>query len=193
MMADALAPHGGVVMWRAFVYSDDGPEDRINQAYDEFEPLDGKFRDNVMVQVKNGPLDFQPREPFSPLFGAMPSTPWRSSCKSPRSTSAKTPTWPTSGPLYEEVLKSDTFAAGPGSTVAKVIDGSLHNTRSPPSPASPTSARDRNWSGSHFNQANWYVFGRLAWNPDLVGSRCRRRVGPADVLQRSGRRRTRGS
>ena len=74
MMAEALAPHGGVVMWRAFVYSHEVPVDRVKQAYDEFKPLDGKFRDNVIVQVKNGPLDFQPREPFSPLFGAMPAT-----------------------------------------------------------------------------------------------------------------------
>ena len=81
-------------MWRAFVYSDNGT-DRIRQAYDEFKPLDGKFGGNAFVQVKNGPLDFQPREPFSPLFGAMPSTPWSSSCRSPRSTSARTRTWPT--------------------------------------------------------------------------------------------------
>ena len=65
MLADAVAPHGGIVMWRAFVYSNDVPTDRVKQAYDEFKPLDGQFRDNVLVQVKNGPLDFQPREPFS--------------------------------------------------------------------------------------------------------------------------------
>jgi alpha-glucuronidase len=75
MLADAVAPHGGIVMWRAFVYTNENPEDRVKQAYTEFGPLDGKFRKNVLVQVKNGPLDFQPREPFSPLFGAMPQTP----------------------------------------------------------------------------------------------------------------------
>jgi alpha-glucuronidase len=75
MLADAVAPHGGVVIWRAFVYSNTGPVDRIRQAYDEFQPLDGAFRENVFVQVKNGALDFQPREPFHPLFGAMPKTP----------------------------------------------------------------------------------------------------------------------
>ena len=75
MLADALAPHGGIVMWRAFVYSNEVPADRVKQAYDEFKPLDGQFRPNVLVQVKNGPLDFQPREPFHPLFGAMPKTP----------------------------------------------------------------------------------------------------------------------
>ena len=72
MLATALAPHEGVVMWRAFVYSAEEPEDRVKQAYTEFVPLDGQFADNVLVQVKNGPLDFQPREPFHPLFGAMP-------------------------------------------------------------------------------------------------------------------------
>ena len=75
MLADALAPHGGIVMWRAFVYDDEVDPDRVKRAYTEFVPLDGKFRDNVFVQVKNGPLDFQPREPFHPLFGAMPKTP----------------------------------------------------------------------------------------------------------------------
>jgi alpha-glucuronidase len=75
MLADAVAPHGGIVMWRAFVYDNKVPDDRAKQAYTEFTPLDGKFRDNVLVQVKNGPVDFQPREPFHPLFGAMPKTP----------------------------------------------------------------------------------------------------------------------
>ena len=75
MFADALAPHRGVVMWRAFVYSHEQPDDRAKQAYSEFVPLDGKFRDNVLLQVKNGAIDFQPREPFHPLFGAMPKTP----------------------------------------------------------------------------------------------------------------------
>ena len=75
MFAAALAPHGGIVMWRAFVYSTGESEDRAKQAYDEFVPLDGKFADNVLLQVKNGPIDFQPREPFHPLFGAMPKTP----------------------------------------------------------------------------------------------------------------------
>ena len=75
MLAESLAPHNGVVMWRAFVYSNETPEDRFKQAYSEFKLLDGKFRKNVLVQVKNGPIDFQPREPFHPLFGAMPQTP----------------------------------------------------------------------------------------------------------------------
>lgn len=75
VLADALAPHGGIVMWRAFVYDDKVPDDRAKQAYNEFKPLDGKFRDNVIIQVKNGPIDFQPREPFHPLFGSLKQTP----------------------------------------------------------------------------------------------------------------------
>ncbi len=75
MLADAVAPHGGIIMWRAFVYSHEQPDDRAKQAYSEFVPLDGKFRENVLLQVKNGAIDFQPREPFHPLFGAMPRTP----------------------------------------------------------------------------------------------------------------------
>ena len=112
MLADALAPHHGIVMWRAFVYSDENnPDDRVKQAYNEFVPLDGKFRDNVIVQVKNGPLDFQPREPFSPLFGAMPKTHLGcSKCRSPRNIWASRRTSSISGPLCEEVLESDTYA-----------------------------------------------------------------------------------
>ena len=75
MLAEALAPHGGIVMWRAFVYSQEQPADRATQAYTEFAPLDGKFHSGVFIQMKNGPIDFQPREPFHPLFGAMPHTP----------------------------------------------------------------------------------------------------------------------
>ena len=75
LLADALAPHGGIVMWRAFVYAAENTEDRVKQAYSEFKPLDGRFRPNVVIQIKNGPLDFMPREPFHPLFGAMPKTP----------------------------------------------------------------------------------------------------------------------
>ncbi len=75
MLAEALERYGGIVMWRAFVYAENPKEDRHTQAYKEFQPLDGTFRPNVLIQVKNGPIDFQPREPFSPLFGAMPKTP----------------------------------------------------------------------------------------------------------------------
>jgi alpha-glucuronidase len=166
-LADALAPHGGVVMWRAFVYSDTSPPDRIKQAYEEFKPLDGKFKANVLVQVKNGPLDFQPREPFSPLFGAMPSTPLALELQITKEYLGQDTHLAYLGPLYEEVLKSDTYAAGAGTTVAKVIDGSAQKYAVTAIAGVANVGDDANWTGSHFNQANWYVFGRMAWNPDI--------------------------
>lgn len=167
MLADALAPHGGVVMWRAFVYSQSNHDDRARQAYDEFKPLDGRFRDNVLVQVKNGPVDFQPREPFHPLFGAMPKTPLMMEFEITKEYLGFATHLVYLGPLYEEVLSSDTIAHGKGSTVAKVIDGSLEGHRLTGMAGDANIGTDRNWSGSDFNQANWYVFGRLAWNPHL--------------------------
>jgi alpha-glucuronidase len=165
MLADALAPFGGVVMWRAFVYSNEQPDDRAKQAYSEFKPLDGKFRDNVMVQVKNGPIDFQPREPFHPLFGAMPRTPLVLEVQITKEYLGFATHLAYLGPLYEEVLRADTYARGPGSTVAKVIDGSLHGYAHTGIAGVANIGADRNWCGSHFDQANWYAFGRLAWNP----------------------------
>jgi len=167
VLADALAPHGGVVMWRAFVYSDTSPPDRIKQAYEEFKPLDGKFKANVLLQVKNGPLDFQPREPFSPLFGAMPSTPLALEVQITKEYLGQDTHLAYLGPLYEELLKSDTYAAGAGTTVAKIIDGSAQKYTVTAMAGVANVGDDANWTGSHFNQANWYVFGRMAWNPDI--------------------------
>jgi alpha-glucuronidase len=165
MLAAALKPHGGVVFWRAFVYSPSAA-DRAKQAYDEFKPLDGKFADNVIVQVKNGPIDFQPREPFSPLFGAMPHTPLALELQITKEYLGFSTHLAYLGTLYEEVLDADTWAKGKGSTVAKVIDGRLHGYRHTAMAGVANIGSDRNWSGSHFDQANWYVFGRLAWNPE---------------------------
>ena len=170
MLADALAPHGGIAMWRAFVYSNTVPVDRIKQAYDEFKPLDGAFRDNVLVQVKNGPLDFQPREPFHPLFGAMPKTPLMMEFQITKEYLGQDTHLAYLGPLYEEVLNADTWASGKGSTVAKVVDGSLHRYARTGMAGVANIGTDRNWTGSQFNQANWYVFGRLAWNPSLTSA-----------------------
>ena len=167
MLADALAPHGGVVMWRAFVYSDEEPVDRAKQAYNEFVPLDGRFRDNVLVQVKNGPIDFQPREPFHPLFGGMPKTPLMMEFQITKEYLGFSTHLAYKGPLYEEVLDADTHVQGPGSTVARVIDGALDGHALTGIAGVANIGSDRNWSGSHFDQANWYAFGRLAWNPDL--------------------------
>jgi len=170
MLADAVAPHGGVVMWRAFVYSNEVPVDRIKQAYDEFHPLDGAFRDNVFVQVKNGPLDFQPREPFHPLFGAMPKTPLVLEFQITKEYLGQDTHLVYLAPLFEEVLDADTWATGKGSTVGRVVDGSLHGYRRTGMAGVSNIGTDRNWTGSQFNQANWYAFGRLAWDHDLSSS-----------------------
>ena len=166
LLADALAPQGGVVMWRAFVYAHDVPADRTTQAYTEFKGLDGDFRRNVIVQVKNGPLDFQPREPFHPLFGAMPGTPLMMEFQITKEYLGFATHLVYLGPLYEEVLQSDTHARGPGSTVARVIDGTLEGHALTGMAGVANIGNDRTWTGSHFDQANWYAFGRMAWNPD---------------------------
>jgi alpha-glucuronidase len=165
MLADAVAPHGGIVMWRAFVYSQDNPDDRANQAYTEFKPFDGQFRANVLVQVKNGPIDFQPREPFSPLFGAMPQTPLMVEFQITKEYLGFATHLAYLGPMYEEVLRADTQVRGAGSTVARVINGELHGHTLTGMAGVLNIGTDRNWSGSVFDQANWYAYGRLAWDP----------------------------
>jgi len=165
LIAAALAPHGGVAIWRAFVYSDANRTDRVKQANDEFVPLDGKFRPNVLVQVKNGPLDFQPREPFSPLFGATPRTPLIAELQITKEYLGQDTHLAYLGTMWQEVLGTDTYARGPGSTVARVVDGSLFGDSLTGIAGVANVGTDRNWCGSIFNQANWYAFGRLAWDP----------------------------
>jgi alpha-glucuronidase len=167
LLAAALAPFGGVVIWRTFVYSNESPDDRAKQAYSEFVPLDGQFHDNVLLQVKNGPIDFQPREPFHPLFGAMPRTPLMLEVQITKEYLGFATHLAYLGTMYEETLRADTYARGAGSAVAKVIGGSLHGYRRTGIAGVANIGTDRNWSGSHFDQANWYAFGRLAWNPAL--------------------------
>src|ERR1700728_1222954 len=158
MLAEALAPHGGIVMWRAFVYSQEQPADRAPQAYTEFAPLDGKFHDQVLIQLKNGPIDFQPREPFHPLFGAMPHTREILEVQLTKEYLGFATHLAYLGPMWEETLDSDTYARGPGTTVRKIIAGMA---------GVANIGADRNWCGSVFDQANWYAFGRLAWEPGL--------------------------
>lgn len=167
MLADAVAPHGGIVMWRAFVYSNETPEDRVKQAYNEFKPLDGTFRKNVLVQVKNGPLDFQPREPFSPLFGSMQSTPIMMEFQITLEYLGQGTNLVYEAPLFKEVLDADTYTNGKGSTVAKVIDGSVHSYAITGIAGVSNIGNERNWTNHPFGQANWYCFGRLAWNHQL--------------------------
>ncbi|MDB5209011.1 MAG: alpha-glucuronidase [Flavisolibacter sp.] len=170
MLADAVAPHNGIVMWRAFVYSNETPEDRFKQAYNEFKPLDGKFRKNVLVQVKNGPIDFQPREPFSPLFGAMPQTPLMMEFQITQEYLGQATNLVYEAPMFKEVLDADTWQKGKGSSIAKVVDGSLHNYSITGIAGVANIGNDRNWTGHPFGQANWYSFGRLAWDYDLTST-----------------------
>lgn len=166
MLAAAVRPHGGIVMWRAFVYSEHDAEDRAKQAYNEFKPLDGKFADNVLVQVKNGAIDFQPREPFHPLFGAMPRTPLMLEVQITKEYLGFATHLAYLGTMWEEVLRADTYARGRGSTVARVIDGSLDGHALTGMAGVANIGTDRDWAGSTFNQANWFAFGRMAWDPD---------------------------
>ncbi len=167
MLAEAVEPFGGIVMWRAFVYSEHDPSDRAKQAYSEFVPYDGRFKDNVLIQVKNGAIDFQPREPFHPMFGAMPKTPIMMEFQITQEYLGFSTHLVYLPKLYEEVLEADTYRKGKGSTVAKVIDGSLHGKRISGVAGVTNIGTDRNWTGHPFLQANWYGFGRLAWNPYL--------------------------
>ena len=148
MLASALKPYGGIVMWRAFVYSP-SDADRAKQAYLEFKPLDGKFLDNVIVQVKNGPIDFQPREPYSPLFGAMPHTQLMVEFQVTQEYLGHSNHLAYLAPMWKEFYSyyspSDMKAAA---GVTNIGD-------------------DTNWCGNDLAQSNWYAFGRLAWNPAL--------------------------
>ena len=190
MLADALAPHNGIVMWRAFVYdvrvqkSNENFDssigvansqtiasaDRFKQAYNEFKPFDGKFRKNVLVQVKNGPIDFQPREPFSPLFGAMPQTPLMMEFQLTQEYLGQGTHLIYEAPLFKEVLDADTYANGKGSTIAKIIDGSVDNYSITGIADVANIGNERNWTNHPFGQANWYAFGRLAWDHDLTAA-----------------------
>jgi alpha-glucuronidase len=168
MLADALKPYDGIVMWRAFVYSPE-EKDRAKQAYLEFMPFDGQFRENVIIQVKNGPIDFQPREPFSPLFGAMKKTAVMPELQITQEYLGHSIQLVFLAPMWEEFLQSDTYQEGPGSTVARCTDGSIFAQGHLAIAGVANIGLDDNWCGHQFAQANWYAFGRLAWNNKLSG------------------------
>lgn len=148
MLASALKPYGGIVMWRAFVYSP-SDADRAKQAYLEFKPLDGKFLGNVIVQVKNGPIDFQPREPYSPLFGAMPHTQLMVEFQVTQEYLGHSNHLAYLAPMWKE------FYSYYGPSNMKAAAGVTNI------------GDDTNWCGNDLAQSNWYAFGRLAWNPAL--------------------------
>ena len=166
MLADAIKPYGGTIMWRAFVYNPT-KEDRAKQAYQEFVPLDGQFRDNVIIQIKNGPVDFQPREPFTPLFGAMKNTAQMIEYQITQEYLGFSNHLAYLAPLFKETFDSDTYAYGKGSTVAKITDGSFRKITKTAVAGVANIGEDTNWTGHHFGQANWYAFGKLAWNHQL--------------------------
>lgn len=166
MLADALKPYKGIVMWRAFVYNP-SQEDRARQAYSEFMPLDGEFRDNVIIQVKNGPVDFQPREPFSPLFGAMQKTAIMPELQITQEYLGFSNHLVYLASQWKEFLDSDTYCKGAGSTVSKATDKSLFRHKISAIAGVANTGLDANRTGHHFAQANWYAFGRLAWNHEL--------------------------
>ena len=167
MLAAVLAPHDGVVMWRAFVYNPKPGYDRAAAAYDSLQSSDGRFASNVLLQVKNGPIDFQPREPFHPLFGAMPKTQLMLEVQIAQEYLGHANHLVFLAPMWRECLDSDTYAEGRGSTVARVLDGSLYGRHLGGMAGVANTGSDRNWTGHHFAQANWYAFGRLAWDLDL--------------------------
>lgn len=167
MLADALAPHGGLLIWRAFVYSHEVDEDRHKQANLEFEPLDGKFRENVIIQVKNGAIDFQPREPFHPLFGAVNHTQLGMEFQITQEYLGQATQLVFLAPMWEEVLKSKTFEPSQSSTVASVVETPINENHKTLIAGVSNIGTDRNWTGHLFGQANWYAFGKLAWDPEL--------------------------
>ena len=148
MLARVLKPHKGIVMWRAFVYAPQSP-DRANQAYLEFMPLDGQFADNVIIQIKNGPIDFQPREPYSPLFTAMQKTQMMVEFQLTQEYLGAANHLVYLAPMWQEFFSF----VKPGSLKAMAGVANIGD--------------DTNWCGHHFAQANWYAFGRTAWNPAL--------------------------
>jgi len=165
MLAAALAPHHGIVMWRAFVYDMKPGYDRAGAAYENLQPFDGKFAPNVLLQVKNGPIDFQPREPFHPLFGAMPRTQMMAEFQITQEYLGFSNHFVFLASMWREFFDSDTYARGRGSTVSRVIDGTLFRQRVTGIAGVANTGTDRNWTGYDLLQANWYAFGRLAWNP----------------------------
>lgn len=172
MLATALKPHGGIVFWRCFVYNctqdwRDRSIDRARAAYDHFMPIDGQFLDNVILQVKNGPMDFQVREGISPLLGGMTETNQVMELQVTQEYTGHSKDVCFLVPQWKEILEFDTFAKGEGSTIAKVADGSLYNRAYGGIVAVGNIGDDANWTGHKLAQANLYGYGRLIWNPEL--------------------------
>ncbi len=172
MLARALKPHGGLVFWRCFVYNchldwRDRSIDRARAAYDNFEPLDGQFDDNVILQIKNGPVDFQVREPVSPLLGALAKTNIAVEFQITQEYTGQQKHVCFLLPMWKETLDFDTYAQREGSAVSRVVDGSLFGLKHTGIAGVSNIGDDENWCGHPLAQANLYGFGRLAWNTSL--------------------------
>jgi alpha-glucuronidase len=168
MLAAALKPFGGMVIWRAFVYGKQFNPDRAVQAYDIFRPLDGSFSANVILQIKNGPLDFQVREAVSPLFGALPKTNTMLELQVTQEYTGQATHIVYLVPQWREILGFDTYAKGRGSTVAEVVGGRLFDRLDSGIAGVMNVGSDGNWTGLLLAQANTFGYGRLAWNPKLT-------------------------
>ena len=166
MLAEALEAHKGLVLWRAFVYGHT-QDDRVREAFDEFVPLDGEFKDNVILQIKNGPLDFMPREPFSPLFGAMPKTNLMIEFQVTQEYLGNGNHLVFKAPMFKEVLQADTFGNGKGFTVAKILEKKVFAYKHSGMTAVVNPGMAPNWTRHPFVQSSWYAFGRLAWDYNL--------------------------
>lgn len=173
MLARALAPHDGTVFWRAFVYHDHA--DRAVQAGETFEPLDGRFADNVTLQIKNGPIDFQPREPVSSLFSLMTDTTLACELQVTQEYTGQSTHICYHGPMWEEVFAFDTYADGPTSP----LSGRLAGMDGGGIVGVSNIGEDRSWFGNYLAGANLYAFGRMAWNPE---------ADPSAIAQRWARR-----
>nr|AFM44650.1 Agu67A [Caldanaerobius polysaccharolyticus] len=169
MLAEALAPYGGIVIWRCFVYNctqdwRDTKTDRAKAAYDIFKPLDGKFAENVVLQVKYGPMDFQVREPVSPLFGGLERTNQLIELQITQEYTGQQIDLCYLATMWKEVLEFDTYAKGPESKVKYVVDGTLFNNKYSGFAGVSNVGSDKNWTGHWLAQANLYAFGMLAWD-----------------------------
>jgi alpha-glucuronidase len=166
MLADAIRSHGGIVCWRAFVYNNND-SDRAKRAYKFFKPLDGQFASEVILQVKNGPVDFQVREAVSPLIGGMTATNTGMELQITQEYTGQSTHLCWLIPEWRTVLDFDTQAKGVGSTVSKVLDGTVHGYSKTLIAGVPNIGSDTNWTRHFLHQANWYGYGRLIWNSSL--------------------------
>lgn len=175
MLAALLKPHDGIIIWRTFVYGISGlSSDRVMQNYEVFQPLDGEFADNVILQAKNGPLDFQVREPVNPVIGGLPNTNVGIELQITQEYTGTNLHLCYLIPQWKEIFNFDTFARGEGSLVKNVLDGSLFGRSLSLVAGVANTGSSKNWTGNFLAQANWHGFGRLAWNPSLE---------PADIAE----------